>query len=161
VTSYQNSVSLELPFAEAVAATTAALAEQGFGILTQIDVQATMKTKRNKDMEPYVILGACNPALAEQAIDADRSTGVLLPCNVVVRGDGNGNGSIVSFLDPQLMAAVTDLPAMTALANEATTRLDAALATLATLAPHSVEVMLKMQHQLDVANDCHPSRPNA
>jgi uncharacterized protein (DUF302 family) len=161
VTSYQNSVSLELPFAEAVAATTAALAEQGFGILTQIDVQATMKTKRDKDMEPYVILGACNPALAEQAIDADRSTGVLLPCNVVVRGDGNGNGSIVSFLDPQLMAAVTDLPAMTALANEATTRLDAALATLATLAPHSVEVMLKMQHQLDVANDCHPSRPNA
>jgi uncharacterized protein (DUF302 family) len=161
VTSYQNSVSLELPFAEAVAATTAALAEQGFGILTQIDVQATMKAKRDKDMEPYVILGACNPALAEQAIDADRSTGVLLPCNVVVRGDGNGNGSIVSFLDPQLMAAVTDLPAMTALANEATTRLDAALATLATLAPHSVEVMLKMQHQLDVANDCHPSRPNA
>jgi uncharacterized protein (DUF302 family) len=129
VTSYQNSVSVELPFAEAVAATTAALAEQGFGILTQIDVQATMKTKRDKDMEPYVILGACNPALAEQAIDADRSTGVLLPCNVVVRGDGKG--SIVSFLDPQLMASVADLPAMTALANEATTRLDAALAALA------------------------------
>lgn len=129
MTSYQNSVSLDMPFAEAVAATTAALAEQGFGVLTEIDVQATMKTKLDKDMEPYAILGACNPALAEQAIDADRSTGVLLPCNVVVRGDGDG--SIVSILDPQLMAAVTDLPAMTALADEASTRLDAVLATLA------------------------------
>ena len=131
MTSYQNSVSLQLPFAEAATATTTALAAQGFGILTEIDVQATMKAKRDRDMEPYLILGACNPALAEQAIDADRATGVLLPCNVVVRGDGEG--SIVSFLDPQLMASVTDLPAMTALANEATTRLDAALAALAAL----------------------------
>lgn len=128
MTIYQNSVSLELPFAEAVTATTAALAEQGFGVLTEIDVQATMKAKRDKDMEPYVILGACNPALAEAAIDADRSTGVLLPCNVVVRGDGAG--SVVSILDPQLMATLTDLPAMTALADEASTRLLAVLNTL-------------------------------
>jgi uncharacterized protein (DUF302 family) len=154
VTRYQNSVSLDMPYPEAVAATRAALAEQGFGVLTEIDVQATMKAKRDKDMEPYVILGACNPALAEQAIDADRATGVLLPCNVVVRGDGEG--SIVSFLDPQLMAAVTDLPAMTALADEATTRLDAALAALV---PGRVETLLELAHQLDVANDAHPARP--
>ena len=127
--SYQNSVSVALPYAEALAATRAALTDQGFGVLTEIDVQATMKTKRDKDMEPYIILGACNPALAEQAIDADRSTGVLLPCNVVVRGDGPG--PIVQILDPQLMAAVTDLPAMTALAEEASTRLNAVLAALA------------------------------
>ncbi len=68
------------------------------------------------------------------------------------------DGSIVSFLDPQLMAAVTDLPAMTALADEATTRLDAALAALA---PHGVGALLEMQHELDVANNCHPARPNA
>lgn len=126
---YQHSVTVDLPYPEAVTATKAALAEQGFGVLTEIDVQGTMKAKRDKDMEPYIILGACNPTLAEQAIDADRSTGVLLPCNVVVRGDGEG--SIVQILDPQLMAAVTDLPAMTMLADEATTRLNAVLATLA------------------------------
>ncbi|GAB2905894.1 DUF302 domain-containing protein [Rhodococcus aerolatus] len=129
MTTYEHSVTLELGYDEAVTATKAALAEQGFGVLTEIDVQATMKAKRDKDMEPYVILGACNPALAEQAIDADRATGVLLPCNVVVRG--HGTGSVVHVLDPQLMASVTDLPTMTTLADEATTRLDAVLAALA------------------------------
>ena len=126
---YQHSVSVALPYTEALAATRAALTDQGFGVLTEIDVQVTLKAKRDKDMEPYIILGACNPALAEQAIDADRSTGVLLPCNVVVRGDGAG--TIVSILNPQLMAEVTDLPAMTTLAEEATTRLNAVLAALA------------------------------
>ena len=126
---YQHSVSVALPYAEALAATRTALTEQGFGVLTEIDVQATMKAKRDRDMEPYIILGACNPALAEQAIDADRATGVLLPCNVVVRGDGDG--SIVQILDPQLMAAVTDLPAMATLAGEASTRLNAVLAAVA------------------------------
>ena len=129
MTTYEHSVTLELGYDEAVTATKAALAEQGFGVLTEIDVQATMKAKRDKDMEPYVILGACNPALAEQAIDADRSTGVLLPCNVVVRGDGDR--SVVSILDPQLMSSVTDLPAMATLADEASTRLDAVLRSLA------------------------------
>jgi uncharacterized protein (DUF302 family) len=128
VLDYQNSVSVALPYAEALAATRAALTDQGFGVLTEIDVQATMKSKRDRDMEPYIILGACNPALAEQAIDADRATGVLLPCNVVVRGDGAG--SIVQILDPQLMAAVTALPAMATLADEASTRLNAVLAAV-------------------------------
>lgn len=128
MTTYQHSVTVDLPYPQAVTATKAALAEQGFGVLTEIDVQATLKTKRDTDMEPYVILGACNPALAEQAIDADRSTGVLLPCNVVVRGQGEG--SVVQVLDPQLMASVTDLPAMATLADEATARLDAVLAQL-------------------------------
>ncbi len=124
---------VHLPYKTAVEQVRAALKEQGFGVLTEIDVQATMKAKRDKDMEPYVILGACNPALAQQAIDADRSAGVLLPCNVVVRGDGDGDGdgSVVQVLDPQLMSAVTDLPAMATLADEATTRLDAVLRSLA------------------------------
>ncbi len=126
---YAASIELDLPHEQALPKVREAFAAQGFGTLSEINVQATLKDKLGEDMEPYVILGACNPALAEQAIDADRSTGVLLPCNVVVRGDGEG--SVVSFLDPQLMAAVTDLPAMTALADEATTRLDAALAALA------------------------------
>ena len=129
MSTYENSVTLEIGYDEAVAATKAALAEQGFGVLTEIDMQATMKAKRDKDMEPYVILGACNPVLAERAIDADRSTGVLLPCNVVVRGQGSG--SVVHVLDPQLMASVSDLPAMATLADEATTRLDAVLRALA------------------------------
>ncbi|UZJ26962.1 DUF302 domain-containing protein (plasmid) [Rhodococcus antarcticus] len=121
-------MSVALPYAEALAATRAALTDQGFGVLTEIDVQATMKSKRDRDMEPYIILGACNPVLAEQAIDADRATGVLLPCNVVVRGDGAG--STVQILDPQLMAAVTALPAMATLADEASTRLNAVLAAV-------------------------------
>ncbi len=129
MTNYQNSVRTDLPYPKAVAATRDALGEQGFGVLTEIDMQATMKSKLGKEMEPYVVLGACNPALAEQALDAERATGVLLPCNVVVRGDGDG--SVVSILDPQLMSSLTGLPAMAALADEASTRLNAVLRTIA------------------------------
>ena len=122
---YQRSISVDLPYAEAVARTVEALAEQGFGILTEIDVQATLRDKRGLEMEPYVILGACNPDLAHQALEVDRSIGVLLPCNVVV--SGRGEGSTVRILDPQIMASVTELPALQPLADEASTRLQAVL----------------------------------
>lgn len=125
---YQHTVTVDLPYAEAVTRTREALAEQGFGILTEIDVQATMREKRDVEMEPYVILGACNPDLAHQALELDRTIGVLLPCNVVVRS--TGDGSTVQVLDPQMMSAVTELPQLQPIANEAGRRLQAAMDTL-------------------------------
>ena len=95
---YQRSISTDLPYAEAVTRTREALGEQGFGVLTEIDVQATLRDKLGLEMEPYIILGACNPKLAHQALEVDRSIGVLLPCNVVV--SGHGEGSTVQILDP-------------------------------------------------------------
>ncbi len=122
---YQRSITIDLPYAEAVTRTRDALAEQGFGVLSEIDVQATLRDKRGVEMEPYLILGACNPDLAHQALQVDRSIGVLLPCNVVV--SGRGQGSTVQILDPQLMATVTALPALQPLADEASTRLQGVL----------------------------------
>jgi uncharacterized protein (DUF302 family) len=125
---YQRSITVGLPYDEAVARTREALAEQGFGVLTEIDVQATLREKRGLEMEPYVILGACNPELAHQALEADRSIGVLLPCNVVV--SAVEGGSRVQILDPQLMASVTELPQLQPLADEASRRLQVVLDTL-------------------------------
>ena len=126
---YQRSITMDQPYAEAVSRTREALAEQGFGILTEIDVQATMKSKLGLDVEAYVILGACNPDLAYQALEVDRSIGVLLPCNVVVSSRASG-GSTVAILDPQIMAEVTELPALQPVADEASRRLQVVLETL-------------------------------
>lgn len=126
---YQRTRTVPLPYSEAVAAVREALAEQGFGILSEIDVRATLKAKRGTDIEDYIILGACNPALAERALDVDRSIGALLPCTVVVRASDEG-GSVVQMLDPQLLASLTDLPQMQPIADEAATRLAAALDAL-------------------------------
>jgi uncharacterized protein (DUF302 family) len=128
---YQRSITVTLPYDEAVSRTREALADQGFGILTEIDVQATLREKRGVDMEPYVILGACNPELAHQALDIDRSIGVLLPCNVVVSAREDGR-STVRILDPQLMASVTELPELQPLADEASRRLQLVLDALTT-----------------------------
>ncbi len=126
---YERNITIDMPYAEAVRHTREALAEQGFGILTEIDVQATLKEKRGLDMEPYVILGACNPDLAHQALEVERAIGVLLPCNVVV--SSVDAGSRVQILDPQMMASVTALPQLQPIADEATRRLQSVLDALA------------------------------
>ncbi|MFJ9001880.1 DUF302 domain-containing protein [Streptomyces sp. NPDC102359] len=127
--SYDRTVRLaETDFDTATAAVRQALADQGFGILTEIDVQATLKAKLGHDMEDYLILGACNPPLAHQALEADRSIGLLLPCNVVVRRDGDH--TLVQALDPGAMVTLTGLDVLKPVADEATARLDAALSAL-------------------------------
>ncbi|MET7728328.1 DUF302 domain-containing protein [Streptomyces mirabilis] len=127
--SYDRTVSLTSDFATTVGAVREALAAQGFGVLTEIDVTATLKAKLGHDMEDYLILGACNPPLAHRAIEADRAIGLLLPCNVVVRREGER--TLVQALDPNTMVALTGLPALQPVAQEAAARLDAALASLA------------------------------
>lgn len=123
------STRLNTEFDDAIAKTRAALQEQGFGVLTEIDMQATLKTKIGAEMEPYVILGACNPQLAHRAVGVDRQIGLLLPCNVVVRSDGDG--VIVEAMNPALMVEVTDEPGLEEVAAEATTRLRTAIDALA------------------------------
>ncbi|WP_405577299.1 DUF302 domain-containing protein [Streptomyces sp. NBC_01092] len=125
---YDRTVHLDTDFATAVDRVRDALSAQGFGILTEIDVTATLKAKLDHDMEDYVILGACNPPLAHRALETDRSIGLLLPCNVVVRADGERTA--VQVLDPNTMVALTELDALRPVAEEATRRLDAALASL-------------------------------
>ncbi|MFF8598935.1 DUF302 domain-containing protein [Streptomyces sp. NPDC015232] len=127
---YGIPVTLDLPFAEAVDRVRAALAEQGFGILTEIDVRATLKTKIGAEMEDYLILGACNPPLAHRALEADRHIGLLLPCNVVVRAAEEPGRTVVEAMDPQLMVSVTGRPELAPVAEEAGARLRAALGAL-------------------------------
>lgn len=118
------STSLRAPFEDVVEHTRAALAEQGFGVLTEIDVQATIKAKLGEEMENYLILGACNPALAHRAMAADRRIGVLLPCNVVVRTDPADPATVlVEAMNPEMMAQVTGEPRLAPIADEVTARL--------------------------------------
>lgn len=125
---YVRSITLDLPYGDVVTRTREALAEQGFGVLTEIDVQATLKDKLGQDMEPYVILGACNPELAHRALEIDREIGALLPCNVVVREQDGG--STVLILDPQIMATLPGRDELQPVADEASRRMDAVLASL-------------------------------
>jgi uncharacterized protein (DUF302 family) len=127
--SYDITVRLPAPFAPTVERVRATLMEQGFGVLTEIDVQATLREKLGTRMEEYLILGACNPPLARRALDADRDVGLLLPCNVVVRADGP-DATLVQALNPQIMVQVTGRPELKDVADEATTRLRAALSAL-------------------------------
>jgi uncharacterized protein (DUF302 family) len=113
---------VNLSFEAALERTTQALQQQGFGVLTDIDVAATMKKKLNVDMPPYRILGACNPPLAHRAISADPQIGLLLPCNVVVRQDQAGKVR-VEFMDPNAVLELVDKPDVTALATEVRERL--------------------------------------
>jgi uncharacterized protein (DUF302 family) len=103
-----------------------ALAEEGFGILTEIDVAATMKSKLDLDLDPYRILGACNPHLAHEALSVEQNIGLLLPCNVIVYQ--RGEGSTIKVLEPNLMAELTDNPDLEEIANDARARLERALA---------------------------------
>lgn len=127
--SYGFSTELDLPFEDAVERTKEALQEEGFGVLTTIDVQKTLREKLDVPFERYVILGACNPALAHRALTAEHELGLLLPCNVVVH-EHEGK-SAVSIVDPvQMLGFVGDNPAVHEVAGEAATRLRRVVAAL-------------------------------
>lgn len=115
-------------FVATVARVREALSEEGFGVLTEIDVQATLKEKLGEDMDPYLILGACNPSLAHRAIGAEPQIGVLLPCNVVVREEGEG--VVVDAMDPESVMSVVESPGVNEIAQEVRDRLASVIASL-------------------------------
>lgn len=125
---YGFGLKVDLPYAEAVERTKAALKEQGFGVLTEVDIKQTMKEKRGIDFRPYVILGACNPPMAEQALAAELDLGLLLPCNVVVYE--TEGGSIVQAMDPEPVMGLVGNPTLEPIAREVKARLQTALNTL-------------------------------
>ena len=120
---------VELGFEAAIEQVTRELAKEGFGILTVIDVQATLKAKLDKDMRPYRILGACNPVLADQAISAIPEIGLLLPCNVLVREDEQSRVH-VSFMDPGAVLGMVDDERVDALAGQVKQKLENVMAAL-------------------------------
>jgi len=126
--SYGTSVTVDIPFADSVGRVRAALQEQGFGVLTEIDVTATLRARLGEQIEDYIILGACNPPFAHQALEIDRSIGLLLPCNVVVRAAPVG--TVVEALDPQVMVSLTGRSELKPVAGEVGRRLAGALAAL-------------------------------
>ena len=119
---------LSVGFDEAVRKTTDALKTEGFGILTKIDMKQTLKEKLNEEFRQYVILGACNPPLAFQALSASLDVGLLLPCNVIVYEDGEG--SVVNILDPFTVAQVLPNDALEPMAQEARSRLERVIEVL-------------------------------
>jgi len=126
--SYALTTTLPKPYDETVEAVKAALGEQGFGVLTEIDLKATLKKKLDVDVPAQVILGACRPPLAYASLQAEPSIGLLLPCNVVVRE--TVDGTVVEAVDPQTMVALTDNRDLQQVADEAKERLEKALASL-------------------------------
>lgn len=128
-TGYTFGTRLRGTIAEARPLVEAALKAEGFGILTEIDVQATLRLKLGLERDPYVILGACNPALAHRAIEADPSIGALLPCNVVLRDDRRGD-TVVEIMDPGAALGLVDSPAVAGVAAEARARLERVVAEL-------------------------------
>lgn len=131
IADYGMRTRLEMPYEAAIERTTTALKAEGFGILTEIDVQATLKQKLNVDFRRYVILGACNPPLAHRALTAELEIGLLLPCNVIVYEDEPGRTSVVAIIDPQVMLGVGVNPALGPVGDDAAARLRRVLAALA------------------------------
>ena len=128
MTTYGTTLRLDRPFDEAVDAVRAALGEQGFGVLTEIDVRATMKAKLDVDVPSQVILGACNPTLAHRALEIEPSIGLLLPCNVVVRE--TADGSVVEAINPAVLAEFTGNGTLEPIAHEVEGALAAAMGAL-------------------------------
>ncbi|MDH5433874.1 MAG: DUF302 domain-containing protein [Gammaproteobacteria bacterium] len=128
-TRYSFGKQVDLSFNQAIEKVTELLAEQGFGILTEIDASATIKKKIDKDIPPYKILGACNPNFAHKAITNESSIGTLLPCNVLVREDMDGN-VIVEFMDPDAILNLVDNPLVEELSSEVRARLAGVLDNL-------------------------------
>jgi uncharacterized protein (DUF302 family) len=127
---YGFGTTIDVPYDEAVDRVTAALKEQGFGVLTEIDVKATLKHKLNVDHRRYVILGACNPPLAHRALEAEPGIGLLLPCNVIVYEGDNPDQSVVSIIDPMVMVQMSENTALAEVATEAQSRLKKVIAAL-------------------------------
>ncbi|MGA8046891.1 MAG: DUF302 domain-containing protein [Dermatophilaceae bacterium] len=125
---YSIAVTSDRDFDTTVAATREALSAEGFGVLTEIDLAKTLKEKIGADLDPYLILGACRPPLAQQAVAADPSVGTLLPCNVVVRVEGDH--VVVEALDPKVMSQLTEGDALAEVTADAAERLTRALRTL-------------------------------
>lgn len=125
---YARTLTVDLGFEEAVTRVKEAFKEQGFGPLTEIDVQATLRQKIGAEMDPYLIIGACNPDLAHRALAAVPTVGVFLPCNVVVRVAGGR--TVVEAMDPDVMSSVIDDPDLERIAAEAAERVQAALDSL-------------------------------
>lgn len=127
MTGYGMAVQLALPYEAAVERTREELSKEGFGVLTEIDVRETLKKKLDVDFRPYVILGACNPPLAHQALSADPHIGLLLPCNVVVYAGGEPDRSVVVAIDPVVQLGVTGNEDLKPVAREVRTRLERVL----------------------------------
>jgi len=126
---YAFGKSVDLKYGQAIDRVTEALREQGFGVLTEIDVAATLKKKLGKDMPPYRILGACNPEFAHRALEAEPQIGALLPCNIVIREDAGGK-VFVEIMDPAAVMQLVDRPEVGAIASEVRRRLEHVLAAL-------------------------------
>jgi uncharacterized protein (DUF302 family) len=128
---YGFGTTLHVPYDVAVERVTAALKTQGFGVLTQIDVQATLKQKLDVDHCRYIILGACNPPLAYRALQAELGVGLLLPCNVIVYEGERDGESVVSIVDPLAMMQMSDNPELASVATQAEEKLRKVVAALA------------------------------
>lgn len=120
---YEFNVELEMGFDEALAALQQALQSEKLGIVSEIDVQAIMKKKMDKEIEPYRILGGCNPGLASRVLEAEPNAGTLLPCNIVVRSSGN-NSVVISFMDPVSVLGLSESESVKEVAQEARQVLD-------------------------------------
>ena len=138
--SYGFGATVTAPYEQAVAITRAALAAEGFGVLTEIDVRATLKHKLDIDFRPYVILGACNPPLAHQALSTEPEIGLLLPCNVVVHAGEKPGESVVSIMDPEAALALAGNDAIAPLASEVKSRLQRVLTSICEEAGRQHEV---------------------
>ena len=126
--SYYISTTIRASFDEAISKTEKALSEQGFGVVTRIDMRETLKKKIGADFRPYTILGACNPPLAHQALSAEPSIGALLPCNVVLRQEGEA--IVVDFMDPEAVLTLVERDGVAAIAADVRSRLDRVKQTL-------------------------------